>query len=257
MVMSTEPQDQQEGVDVIEPAIPEVEPQVETPAEAGEVQQDQGVPEDAPAVEAGPTVVETTPVSEPAPNPSQPVAPPVNDTAVRELQERRQADVQRQWEQQVTRRAQPLERQLNDQGYMPEQARTEARRYIQSEQKIKKEQDQAAEMVGYVQGKQAAAVHFMKQHKLANEQMLNDFMALQLAETPEQMEREARRMQTERSLRAENARLKQQRVEPQTFDNSQGSAEVTTNQDRLYDAYLRGDRSQAAVAAAKKLTLGS
>ena len=165
--------------------------------------------------------------------------------------------MQRQWEQQVTRRAQTLERQLNDQGYMPEQARTEARRYIQSEQKIKKEQDQAAEMVGYVQGKQAAAVHFMKQHKLANEQMLNDFMALQLAETPEQMEREARRMQTERSLRAENARLKQQRVEPQTFDNSQGSAEVTTSLDRLYDAYLRGDRSQAAVAAAKKLTLGS
>ena len=40
MVMSTEPQDQQEGVDVIEPAIPEVETQVETPADAGEVQQD-------------------------------------------------------------------------------------------------------------------------------------------------------------------------------------------------------------------------
>ena len=83
MVMSTEPQDQQEGVDVIEPAIPEVETQVETPADAGEVQQDDGA---APAVEAGPTVVETTTVSEPAPNPSQPVAPPVNDTAVRELQ---------------------------------------------------------------------------------------------------------------------------------------------------------------------------
>ncbi len=108
-------------------------------------------------------------------------------------------------------------------------------------------------MVGFLQGRQAAAVHFMKQHKLADQQMLDDFIALQNANTPAEMEREAKRMRRERSLIAENARLKQGRVAPQTFDNSQGSAEVTTNQDRLLDAYINGDRSEAAVQAAKRL----
>ena len=71
------------------------------------------------------------------------------------------------------------------------------------------------------------------------------------------MEKEANRMKRERALLAENARLKQGRVAPQTFDNSQGSAEVTTNQDRLLEAYINGDRSEAAVKAARFLTLGT
>ena len=140
---------------------------------------------------------------------------------------------------------------------MPEQARDQARMYISQEQKFRKPDQESATAVGEMQGRQAAAIHFMKQHKLAPKQVLDDLIALQSAYTPHEMEREAKRIQLERALLAENARLKQGRVEPQTFDNSQGSAEVTTNQDRLYDAYLRGDRSQAAVAAAKKLTLGS
>jgi hypothetical protein len=71
------------------------------------------------------------------------------------------------------------------------------------------------------------------------------------------MEHEARRIQQHRNQAAEIARLKQGRVAPQTFDNSQGSAEVTTNQDRLLEAYINGDRSEAAVKAAKFLTLGT
>ena len=112
-------------------------------------------------------------------------------------------------------------------------------------------------MIGYVQGKQAAAIHFMKQQGLANQQMIEDFMALQMANTPAEMEREAKRMKRERGLIAENARLKQGRVPPQTFDNSQGAAEATSNQDRLLEAYNNGDRSEAAVKAARFLTLGT
>lgn len=85
----------------------------------------------------------------------------------------------------------------------------------------------------------------MKQHGLADKQMLDTFSQLQMAETPLQMEQEAKRISETRALRAENARLKQGRVAPQTFDNSQGSAEVTTNQDRLLEAYIRGiDQTQ-------------
>jgi hypothetical protein len=46
-------------------------------------------------------------------------------------------------------------------------------------------------------------------------------------------------------------------VPPQTFDNSQGAAEATSNQDRLLEAYNNGDRSEAAVRAARRLALGS
>ena len=64
-------------------------------------------------------------------------------------------------------------------------------------------------------------------------------------------------MKRERELVAENAKLKQGRVAPQTFDNSQGSAEATSNQDRLLEAYISGDRSEAAIKAARRLALGN
>ena len=140
---------------------------------------------------------------------------------------------------------------------MPEQARDQARRYVAQEQKFRKQENEAAEMIGYVQGKQAAAIHFMKQQGLANQQMIEDFMALQMANTPAEMEREAKRMKRERGLIAENARLKQGRVPPQTFDNSQGAAEATSNQDRLLEAYNNGDRSEAAVRAARRMAFGA
>ena len=140
---------------------------------------------------------------------------------------------------------------------MPDQARDQARRYVAQEQKFRKQEQDSADMLGYVQGKQAAAVHYMKQHGLANKQMLDDLLALQAANTPQDMEREAKRMKRERELVAENARLKQGRVAPQTFDNSQGSAEATSNQDRLLEAYIGGDRSEAAVKAARRLAMGT
>ena len=86
--------------------------------------------------------------------------------------------------------------------------------------------------------------------------MLADFRALQATDTPAAMEKEAKRMKDDRALRAENARLKQGTVPPQTFDNSQGAAEATSNDQRLLDAYNTGDRSDAAVRAARRLALG-
>ena len=179
------------------------------------------------------------------------------EEALKELQTRREAEVQRSWEQGVIKKARALEQQMAEQGYLPEQAKAQARQWVQNEQKFRQKEKESADMVGYVQGKQAAAIHFMKEHGLADEQMLADFMALQQAQSPADMEREASRMKRERALVAENARLRQGRVAPQTFDNSQGSAEVTTNQDRLLQAYLNGDRSEAAIKAAKAITFGA
>ena len=256
MVTSTEPQEADQTIEVIDPVVPDVEQTEEQPPEGGETQESPA--EDSPS---GDTQVVADEPSAPPENtaPQSPPAnvPQINQEAVDELQRRRQEDQQRQWRENVSRRAQSYEQQLQEAGYMPEQARDQARRYVSQEQKFRKQEQDSADMLGYVQGKQAAAIHYMKQHGLANKQMLDDLLALQSANTPVEMEREAKRMKRERELIAENAKLKQGRVAPQTFDNSQGSAEATSNQDRLLEAYISGDRSEAAVKAARRLALGN
>ena len=254
MVMSTEPQGTDDNIEVITPVVPEVETQEDAPAE---VVTTEAPVEDAPIVE-GDTVTTTENTTQAAPPPvATPSQPLIDQQAIQELQERRMADQQRDWQEKVGRSARSYQQKLEEEGMMPDQARNQARRFIQEQQKTRKQEQDTAEMLGYVQGKQAAAIHYMKQHGLADKQMLDDFIALQTANSPEEMEREAKRMKETRALRAENARLKQGRVAPQTFDNSQGSAEVTTNQDRLLEAYIRGDRSDAAVKAAQRLATGS
>jgi hypothetical protein len=211
------------------------------------------------SVEAGPTGVAPpksiaeTPTAQPTP----PTAPPVDQRAINELHQRRAYDVQQQWQQSVGKQAREYEQKLQEGGYMPEQARDQARRYVQQEQKFRKQEQDAAEMMGFIEGRQQAAIHFLEKHGLANKQMLADLRSLQQTDTPAAMEKEAKRMKDDRALRAENARLKQGTVPPQTFDNSQGAAEATSNDQRLLDAYNNGDRSDVAVRAARRLALGS
>ena len=260
MVMPTEPQEAQEAVQqelqIDSPEIETIVSETEESTDGGQTEAPEGSPSgDAPVVtDVAPS--EPQAVQQPA---QQPVAQVDEQTmqAINELQQRKEADVKREWEQAVGKKARSYERQLNDAGYMPEQARDQARRYIQQEQKFRKQEKETTDMLGYVEGRQAAAVHYMKKHGLANQQMLDDLIALQRTNSPDAMEKEANRMKRERALLAENARLKQGRVSPQTFDNSQGSAEVTTNQDRLLERYINGDRSEAAVKAARFLTLGT
>ena len=260
MVMPTEPQEAQEAVQqelqIDSPQIETIVSEIEEPTDGVAAEALEGSPSgDAPVVT---DVAPSEP--QPAQQPVQQQAPQVDEQtqqAIRELQQRKEADVKREWEDAVGKKARSYERQLNEAGYMPEQSRDQARRYIQQEQKFRKQEKETTDMLGYVEGRQAAAVHYMKKHGLANQQMLDDLIALQRTTSPDAMEKEANRMKRERALLAENARLKQGRVSPQTFDNSQGSAEVTTNQDKLLERYINGDRSEAAVKAARFLTLGT
>jgi len=257
MVTATEPQDADETITIVDPVEPDTEiAEPEAPAEGTPEESPEAVPSgDAPVITEGQVAAPVDTVSQQAP-PIQ-SAPQVDQKSIDELRRYQQADMQREWKDRVGKTARAYEQQLNDAGYMPEQSRDQARRYVQQEQKFRQQESETAEMLGYVQGKQAAAVHYMKKHGLANQQMLDDLIALQRTTSPDDMEKEANRMKRERALLAENARLKQGRVAPQTFDNSQGSAEVTTNQDRLLERYINGDRSEAAVKAARFLTLGT
>lgn len=249
MVMAVDPQQPDESVDIIEPVGEEEESPPEEVA-APEV----AAPEEA-QVAPGGVAAE---VSDNGAGQFPPAAPPqLDDKAVAELQQRRASEQERVWRDKVGRAARTYEQQLQEAGYMPEQAKDQARRYVQQEQKFRKQDAEAAGMIGHIQGRQLAAVHFMKKHGLATKQVLEDLEALQKANSPAEMEKEAMRMKNDRALRAEITQLKQGRVGPQTFDNSQGAAEATTSRDRLLDAYINGDRSEAAVAAARNSTFGS
>jgi len=259
MVTSMEqPQGTDESVDIIEPVVSEGD---------GVTGEDESTStsetEDTTSFGDMATRAEDTaapPVASEPPPPEPEAVTPTDQRTIQELQElqRRRADEkQREWREQVGRRARAYEQQLEEQGYMPEQAKEQARQYVRQEQRFQKQQEEASNMVGFLQGRQAAAVHYMKKHGLADQQMLDDFIALQQTNSPAEMEKEVRRIRSDRDLRAENARLKQGRVPPQTFDNSQGAAEVSSNDDRLLDAYNNGDRSEAAVRAARRLALGA
>ena len=215
--------------------------------------------------EATDTEVTSTPVDTPpaepvataTEEPPTPAAPQVDQAALDELKQRREAEQNQKWRDQLGQQARTYQQQLTEAGYLPEQAREQARRYIQTEQRVRQQEQESAQMLGFVEGRQAAATHFMKKHGLATQQMLDDLLALQRANTPAEMEQEAKRIKEHRDLRSENTRLKQGQVPPQTFDNSQGAAEATSNDQRLLDAYNNGDRSEAAVKAARRFAFGS
>ena len=243
---------------MVMPAEPEVIEEVQIDSGEVDADVDIGLPpvddDTEVSVEAGPTdVAPPEPVEEtPTAQPTPPTAPPVDQRAIDELRQRRSQDLQRQWQESVGKQARSYEQRLQEAGYMPEQARDQARRYVQQEQKFRKQEQEAAEMVGFIEGRQMAAIHFLQKHGLANKQMVADLRALQQTDTPAAMEKEAKRMKDDRALRAENARLKQGTVPPQTFDNSQGAAEATSNDARLLQAYIDGDRSEAATSAVRR-----
>ena len=253
MVMSTEQEDQVGQ----EPDIVDAGPE-DTGIEAPET-----VPTDAAPGEAvAPTAQAAPPeqaVPEPAEEPAPPVPPLPEDAQrqINELQQMRQANVQKEWETQTLRKARALEQRAQEQGADPQSSRQIARQYISHQREIKDRDRKSGELLGFLEGRQNAALHFAQKHKLLSKQAVDDLASLVRARSPQEMELEAKRISHSRNQDAEISRLKQGQVAPQTFDNSQGSAEATSNSTRLLDAYLAGDRSQAAVAAARKLTLGT
>ena len=248
---------------------------VEAPAEQQggllDIESPEPVVEDSPAEEpvVGDAPAATTqeapaaaPAEAPVAAPSEPAAPApqqpqVSQAEIEELQRRRQEETQRQFRDDLGNKARTYEKQLTDAGYLPEQARAQAKQYMQGEMKSQQQEQKALDLVGFVEGRQMAALHFMEKNGLADKQFVSDYQALLSSADPQQMEREAQRMKKERDTNAELTRLRQGQVPPQTFDNSQGAAEASTSDDRLLAAYNNGDRSPAATEAARRMTFGS
>ena len=258
MVTPAIPQEQEPQIDYSDAVDPDVDAGLSTPDDdAGDVAVEAPVT-DTPVEAAPVSEVQASPGVASQPQPGQKVMPPEQQQQLNELYQRRSAEEAQRWRDQVGQTARGYEQALTQQGYTPAMARDQARRYVQQEQKFRQQDAEAADMLGFIEGRQMAAMHFLEREGLADKQMLTDMRALQQANSPAEMDKEARRMKQERSLRAENARLKQGQVPAQSFDNSQGSAQASSSSDqRLMDAYINGDRSEAAVSAVRRIMQGS
>ena len=249
MVMPTESQIE-EPIQEVQAEAPTEEPTQDAPVEDTEVpvaptegQQEAPVQGELPLQEE-PIAIE------------QPAIPSDQDpniqAQIEELNRMKQVNAQKEWEQQVYRQAQAIERRAQQQGSDPQSAREIAKQHVTSQKQLRDQQDQSLSLVRNVEGRKEAALHFLEKHKLADKRMLEDFRALSNFNTPQDMEREAMRIAQLRQQAAEIARLKQGQVPPQAFDNSQGAAEPTSNQDRLLQEYIAGERSEAHQAAARR-----
>ena len=214
-----------------------------------------------PEAEAAPTDVGATqsPPSESLPKISaeQQHAEIQRQMEMNELGQRRVQEQEQQRRQAMVQQAKQYEQNLLDEGLLPDQARKQTRQMVSYENRAQDQDVKATRLLQFAEGRNIAALQLGMKHGLIPKQVVEDINVLLRTQSPNAMNFEAQRMAELRNTRAELSRLKQGQVQPQTFDNSQGSAEATTNESRLVDAYLAGDRSEAAVSAAKRLTFGS
>ena len=226
----------------------------DAPTEGGEPQEE-AAPQNAVIDTSEPTVgsEEELPDLDPTPEPQA----GNQEQEIAELQRLRQANAQKEWEAQQIRQAQAIEKRAQEQGADPYSARQIARQHLSHQKAIRDQENKSLDLIGFVEGRNNAALHYAQKYKLLPKQAIEDLKALNKLQTPQQQDMEAKRIAQFRAQAAEIQRLKQGSVKPQTFDNSQGSAEVTSNQDRLLDQYINGDRSEAAVKAARLNALGS
>ena len=249
MVIPTESQTE-ESVQQVQAEAPTDDPTQDAPVEDTEVpvaptegQQEAPVQGELPLQEEPIAIEQPAPPSAQAPN---------IQAQIEELNRMKQGNAQKEWEQQVYRQAQAIERRAQQQGSDPQSAREIAKQHVTAQKQLRDQQDQSLSLVRNVEGRKEAALHFLEKHKLADKRMLEDFRALSNFNTPQDMEREAMRIAQLRQQAAEIARLKQGQVPPQAFDNSQGAAEPTSNQERWLQEYIARERTEAHQAAARR-----
>jgi hypothetical protein len=192
------------------------------------------------------------PTSAPAPQEGQqappPPAPQYTPEQIAKMQQEAAQYEQIQVRAALQNQTDQYKRQLELQGYMPEQAEHAANTYMQSEQQRMDLMKQANEYGQHIQGRQLAAEFLAKKHNLG----LGDLEVLRQYDDPQSMEKAAQTLSANRERDAELARLKQAQVPAQTFDNSQGNPQVAADEGGWLDRYNGGDRSPSAQAAARR-----
>ena len=262
-----------ENTEPVQAALPEEpvpEAEVEVNPIIAEADRLNNIP-DEPEETTAPTVVPETvpePVSQtpPTQTPAEevisaanpPVEPPTPQSQmtpeqIQQLQADQVQYQQVQLQAQLQNEAKRYQAQLEQQGYLPDQAQAIAQQHMNSRAAQMDMQRQHEFNTQILLGKQAAAEHMAKQYNLT----FDDMATLKLADNPQAMEEVAKKISADRARDAELTRLKQQQVPAQQFDNSQGAPEVASNDNAWLDRYIyNGDRSPNAVAAARRASFG-
>ena len=142
-----------------------------------------------------------------------------------------------------------MEKQLMDQGLTQSDAKSRTFTHLEGRVQQIAQQQNLQSKVQVEQGKRNASVHFAKQYNLG----IDALGRLEQAQTPDEMNAIAENMSNLAKLEKENAELKSRLAPQQSFDTNTPTPAAATNEDRLLDAYLAGDRSEAANKAAAKL----
>ena len=205
-------------------------------------------PTDTSISETGSTVEETPTVEQPAPTPS----PIASEEQQRLMQERAELLAQQERDRTIRdleNEAIQMERNLMDQGLTQNEAQTQTQTHLEGRVKQIQQQQQYQQQIQVEQGKRNASVHFAKQYNLG----IDALARLEQAQTPTEMKAIAENMSNMAKLEKENAELKARLAPQQSFDTNTPTPAAATNEERLLDAYLDGDRSEAATKAAAKL----
>lgn len=137
---------------------------------------------------------------------------------------------------------------LENNGYLPDQAEHVARTWLGQVSEQARAQNEQQMYAQFLQGQQSAAEHFAARYNLG----INDLAELRQHRTPESMEAAAKRISSDREKDAEIARLRAQLVPTQDFNDNQSTPAATNDEDRWLERYNQGDRSPQAEAAAKR-----
>ena len=206
--------------------------QTETPLETTEAAAPEATAEPATEEAPAPTAATAPPAevaTEPVPGTAEPATAPATPQYTPEQIARMQQEAaqyaQVQQKAALQNQADQYKRQLEEQGYMPEQAEQAANHYVQSQQQQQILMQQAEQYGQHLQGQQAAAEQFAAKYNLG----ISDLAALRTHNDPQSMENAAKKMAADRERDAELARLKQAQVPAQSFDNSQGNPQVAAD----------------------------
>ena len=181
--------------------------------------------------------------------------PPSNWTGLNPQQEREAKETEQRlayYEEQqrqhaIVTQAQQYKKQLEDQGYMPEQAQQIADMQVQQANRDYEMQKTYNNQLQHMRGKFAAVSQFAKDYGVAPDQLMQ-------FEDPKSMEAFAKKEKKIKDLENELAKYKDKQVPPQSFDNSQAEPSASTSEDRLLDLYNQGVRNADTEAAARRAT---
>jgi len=191
-------------------------------------------PEDVPAPEPE---LPTEPAPPPPPVvPSTAQATPEMQQQLAWYQQQHQQMQQQQYQEAVAKAETDYRERLEEDGFMPEQARKLAGEARQQAEYQQQQQQQYQQQLQITQGRHNAARHYARHYKLG----MNDLEELEKLSDPQSMEREARRIAEIRDLRNKYEQVAKGRVQPQGFDSGASSAGASRSRERILDDYMEG-----------------